>query len=77
MSRACDWAGGPHLRRLGLLADLPALALAGARGEEIDEVDRLEAGFDDLWQRADRAHLWGPHNKAHVKDHTLGGGNGK
>lgn len=42
----------PDLRRLGVAADLPALDLVGPRGEEVDQVDGLEAGGDDLGQRA-------------------------
>lgn len=50
-----DRAG--RLRRLGPPPDLPALDLVGAGGEEVDEVDRLEAGRDDLGERGDGAVL--------------------
>jgi len=41
------------LRRFGGLADLPALHLILSRCEEVNELDGLEAGGDDLGQRAD------------------------
>jgi hypothetical protein len=41
-----------HLRCLGALANLPALDLVLARREEVDELDGLEAGRNDLGQRA-------------------------
>ncbi len=41
-----------HLGCFGAFADLPALDLVLACCEEIDELDRPEAGGDDLWQGA-------------------------
>ncbi len=51
---------GTDLGCFGALADLPALDLILAGCEEVDELDGLEAGGDDLGQRAHRLILQMP-----------------